>query len=183
MSDVVRMPYRDALNIALKYWKEFIPLCEKVKVAGSLRRGKPEVKDIEIVCLPKKIWLPDPELTTLFESVLKQYPTPEFVTYVDTMKRTKGNAYGKYTQIVLPENIKLDLFIANENNFGLTMLLRTGSDKYNIRIMEELHMRGFECEGGYLYYKNSDIMIPVAEEEDFYKVTGIKYTKPTERIY
>lgn len=29
------------------------PFCEKVRVAGSIRRGKPEVKDIELVAIPK----------------------------------------------------------------------------------------------------------------------------------
>jgi DNA polymerase/3'-5' exonuclease PolX len=170
------MQHELALNIALRYYKDLKPMCTQIKIGGSLRRQKPEVKDIEIICAPKQTAVTS---DGLFETIHQLQPLPEFVEYVNAMERVKGNALGKYTQINLPEGIKLDLFIANENNFGLILLIRTGSDTYCKNIMRELLRRGFRCEDGNLI-KNKKI-IPVKLEKDFYTITGIQYTEPKER--
>ncbi|GAH73129.1 unnamed protein product, partial [marine sediment metagenome] len=31
------------------------PVCEKIEVAGSIRRQKPDVGDIELLCIPKYV--------------------------------------------------------------------------------------------------------------------------------
>lgn len=66
----------EALKIAEAVLKELGPHCERIAIAGSVRRRKPEVKDIEIVAIPK------PYETGLFESGI--------ATVVNKWKPNKG---------------------------------------------------------------------------------------------
>ena len=115
------MEYKKAREIAVRYWEKFRPLCDRVKVAGSVRREKAECGDIELVCIPLDAEFQD----GLFDKKIVR--DPEFVKYVNSFPRVKGNGEGKYTQLLLPEGIKLDLFMCNEDNFGLMWMIRTGS--------------------------------------------------------
>lgn len=54
------MYYTDAITIAESLKTAITPFCKRVEVAGSLRRKKSVVKDIEIVCVPKWETLPNP---------------------------------------------------------------------------------------------------------------------------
>lgn len=47
------MEHSAALKIAEGLVCEFGPYCERVEIAGSIRRGKAEVGDIEIVAVPR----------------------------------------------------------------------------------------------------------------------------------
>ncbi|QQS35753.1 MAG: hypothetical protein IPM56_16150 [Ignavibacteriales bacterium] len=165
-----------AEQIAIKYWKLFKPLCVdgKIKVAGSIRRRKPFVKDMEIVCVPLKTL----QSKDLFEAELAR--KPEFVSLVNSFERVKGNGNGKYAQLVLPEGIKLDLFMADENNYGLILLLRTGPGEYNIKIVEAIKPEHY-VQGGYLHSASGRI-IPCMNEVDFYTITKQKYLEPERRF-
>src|SRR3972149_1812673 len=46
------MKLKQAYGIAGGLVMALRPVCERVEIAGSIRRGKAEVKDIEIVCVP-----------------------------------------------------------------------------------------------------------------------------------
>lgn len=52
MSSGAKVDWAVALEVARKVIAELELVCERVKVAGSLRRRKPAVGDIEIVALP-----------------------------------------------------------------------------------------------------------------------------------
>lgn len=171
------MDYNTAYEIALKYWKQFRPVCEIVKIAGSIRRHKPEVGDIELVCMPKMKVQQNIGLFNTEEIIVHD---PQFVAFVNSFKRTKGDGNSKYSQLMLDEGIKLDLFMANRSNFGLIHLIRTGSADYCKHIMTELHERGFVSDGGFLL-DSAGNFIPVPTEIDFYKITGIQFIKPEDR--
>lgn len=47
------MEHKRALLIATNLLNDLLPFCERAEIAGSVRRLKPEVKDIEIVVIPK----------------------------------------------------------------------------------------------------------------------------------
>ncbi|GAI99638.1 unnamed protein product [marine sediment metagenome] len=48
------MELEKAKVIARKVVKELSPYCDKIQVAGSVRRQKPTVKDIDIVLIPRR---------------------------------------------------------------------------------------------------------------------------------
>jgi len=162
------MEYNKALEIALKIKLELSPFCERIEIAGSIRRKKPDVKDIEIVAIPK------PYDVGLFESGI--------ATVVNKWKKVKGELPCKYTQRILPEGIKLDLFFAKEDNWGLIYAIRTGSAGYSYRRLGASWVRaGYKSSGGFL--QKNDIIIPVREEIDLFNLIGVKWTPPEFRNY
>jgi DNA polymerase/3'-5' exonuclease PolX len=108
-----------ALEIALKYQGILTPWCEPemCKIAGSLRRQKPDVKDIELVCVPRTVHL------------------IPFVTTVKQWIKLKGEPTGRYTQRMLYESIALDLFIPSKPDFIRQFVIRTGSADYSARVI------------------------------------------------
>jgi DNA polymerase/3'-5' exonuclease PolX len=157
------MKYKEALKIAEKVKAELAPHCERIEIAGSIRRKKPEVKDIEIVAIPK------PYDIGLFESGI----TP----VVNQWKKIKGELPCKYTQRILPEGIVLDLFFAERENWGNIFAIRTGSADYSHKVLAtEWVMRGYKSEGGYLYTNGERISI--LEEEDLFKLIEVPYVEP-----
>jgi DNA polymerase/3'-5' exonuclease PolX len=162
------MKYEQALEIAGRIKAELAPHCERIEIAGSIRRKKPEVKDIEIVAIPK------PYDIGLFESGI--------ATVVKQWKKVKGELPCKYTQRILPEGIMLDLFFAERENWGNIFATRTGSANYSHLVLAvEWVSQGYKSEGGYLYDDNEKIAIP--EEEDLFKLLGLSYVAPELRDF
>lgn len=164
-----RYPYAKAYEIALKVLEELKPHCIRIEIAGSLRRKKSDIGDIELVLTPL------PYSTGLLESGL--------ASVVNRWKKVKGDLeYGKtkYTQRILPEGIKLDLFIAEKDNWGLIFAMRTGPAEYSHKVLANgwVH-QGFKSQDGYLY-RNGE-KYEVREEKDLFRLIGIPYTEPENR--
>lgn len=160
------MKLEQAQEIAESVRSKLEPFCERIEVAGSIRRKKPEVKDIEIVAIPK------PYDVGLFSSGI--------ATVVNRWEKVKGELPCKYTQRILPEGIKLDLFFAKPENWGLIYAIRTGSAEYSHKVLA----CGWSAKG----YKSVDGMltlfggqVPVREEEDLFHLIGIDWVTPEQR--
>ncbi len=153
----------DALNIAEKVLEELRPHCVRCEIAGSIRRRKSEVKDIEIVAIPK------PFEVGLFESGI--------ATVVNRWQKVKGELPCKYTQRILPEGIKLDLFFAEPENWGLIFAIRTGSAEYSHKVLANGWVKaGYVSRDGYLWHGRDKYNC--REEEDLFKRIGVDYVKP-----
>lgn len=164
-----RWPYAEALKIASAVVEELRPHCEKIEIAGSIRRKKPEVGDIEIVAIPK------PYSSAPYENGI--------ATVVNKWQKVKGNLeYGKtkYTQRILPSGIKLDLFFATKENWGSIFAIRTGSAEYSHKVLARGWVRhGFKSEGGYLFRYGKKYEVP--EEEALFKLAGVPFVEPERR--
>jgi DNA polymerase/3'-5' exonuclease PolX len=167
------MEYFIARFIAEKVKEDLSPHCERCEIAGSIRRRNPEPKDIEIVAIPK------PYDTGLFESGI--------ATVVNKWPGRKGHLPCKYTQRYLPadytgtEGIVLDLFFATPENWGLIYAIRTGSADYSHYVLAGTWARlGYKSVNGMLV-KNGK-KIAVREEGELFRMLGIKWTAPEERL-
>ena len=162
------MKYEQALEIAEKVKALLSPHCERIEIAGSIRRKKPDVKDIEIVAIPK------PFDTGLFESGI--------ATVVNQWQKVKGELPCKYTQRILPDGIKLDLFFAERGNWGLIYAIRTGSADYSHKVLATGWVkRGYKSEGGYLVANGKQVA--VLEEEDLFNRIGVPIVAPELRNF
>lgn len=151
-----------ARRIALKYLNILKPFCQRIEIAGSIRREKPEVGDIEIVCIPQ-------DLTG-------------FSVEVNKLQKVKGEPTGKYTQRILLEGISLDLFIANEKNWGLIFAIRTGSADFSHKILAcGWVKKGCHSKDGKLSDKQGREII-LREERDLFDLIGIPFVKPELRF-
>lgn len=161
-----RYPYAEAYKIASEVVEQLKPHCERVEIAGSVRRKKADCGDVEILAIPK------PYSTGLFESGI--------ATVVNKWEKIKGELPALYTQRLLPEGIKLDLFMAEEGNWGSKFAVRTGSADYSRKVLANGWVRqGFKSEGGYLFRDGEKY--EVREEEDLFKLIGIPFVKPEDR--
>ena len=162
-----------ATKIAERIRTKLAPHCERIEIAGSIRRRKSEVGDIEIACIPKTY-----ETGMFFggDTVVD----PEFCALVERWPAVKGKPTGKYMQRVLPEGIKLDIFIAHPENWGLIFAIRTGSAEYSHRVLASAWVRaGYHSIDGMLV--QGFHRIEVREERELFDLIGLPWADPWER--
>lgn len=117
------MELKSALAIGNRIVTQLELYCGIINIAGSCRRGKPEVKDIEIVALPKMIAAQD-----LFGNSGDLVRVPAWKETVYGLGIIeKGSTDGKYMQIHLKESINLDLFMPDDFDYHRQFAIRTGS--------------------------------------------------------
>jgi len=151
------------------------PYCERIEIAGSIRRRKPDVKDAEIVCIPKRIQ----RVGDLFE-VARDEVDPGFVAAVNQWVGLKGQPSGKYTQRLLPWGLKLDLFMTTPEQWGSILLIRSGPKEFSKRVMGYLlPEHGYKCEDGYIWKDGFKVATP--EEADVFKMARLPWIQPEAR--
>lgn len=170
------MKYLEALQIAEKYKNKLKPYCERIEIAGSIRRKKSEVGDIEIVCIPKTVKQPH----GLFEN--KRVRVMGFITTVNQWEKIKGDPVGgRYTQRLLPEGIKLDIFMVRPENWGLIFAMRIGSEEFSHKVLANGWVRsGYHSKGGMLRDKFGKEK-PIYEERELFELINIPYIEPEKR--
>lgn len=170
------IPYSEAIEIAYKCVAHIEPYCHAVEVAGSLRREKPEVGDIEIVAIPYMKF--DMFLASTDEPMINDYDFNELGTL--------GKNGNKYKQITLREGISLDLFLVTPPaQWGVQLLLRTGPAEYSKKFVTPKNKGGMlrtwqRCKDGALWNVNGQ-PISTPEEEDVYEAIGMPFIKPRDR--
>ena len=163
----------EARAIAERVLAELAPHCERIEIAGSIRRGKPEVGDAEIVCIPRT------RTSGLFGDITER--DPAFCRAVDQWDRIKGTSHGKYTQRRLPEGISLDLFTATPENWGLILAIRTGSAEFSHSVLAAGWVRrGYHSSGGMLH--RGATLVEVREERELFELVGIEWVDPAQRF-
>lgn len=164
------MIHSEALQIAERIKSQLAPHCDRIEIAGSIRRQKPEVKDIEIVCIPKPY-----ENNGMFVSGIAEV--------VNDWEKVKGELGPecKYTQRVLPEGIKLDLFFATKGNWGWIYALRTGSADFNFKYLDAIKKKGYRADGGQIVDRWGKAQV-VETEEAFFDLIDMEFISPEYRV-
>lgn len=168
-------PLTHAQDIADRVRNELLPFCDRCEIAGSIRRRKERVKDIEIVCIPQQI------IEQVPSGLFKEFGLhPGFVDTVNRWPKVKGEPWGRYTQRLLPEGIALDLFMATPDNWGVIFAIRTGSAEFSYRVLATAWVRaGYRSEGGVLMRNGAPTF--VREERDLFELLGIPWVEPEAR--
>lgn len=170
------------------------PHCDTLNIAGSIRRKKHDVKDIEIVCAVKTY-----EEKDLFGNLTEVKRSNEFISEVLSLgKVIKGKPSGRMMQIELKE-IVLDLFIPEPHDYFRQYAIRTGSAQYsNIIIAYGWKQKGWcgtenglrrisECtekrlpdgKSKWICTVNDPELPPTWEsEKDFFDWLGVEYREP-----
>lgn len=184
MSEGERMPYETALEIAKRWAKVLEPFCRRVEIAGSIRRKRPEVGDIEIVCQPfEDTVVTQPDLFGQPRGVLRTPVLGE--AQLMTLARENGARWVKgglrYVKLELGEGCALDLFMVRPPaQFGLIYLIRTGPAAFSEYMVTRPKQMGMKVEHGALWQRYAGI-VPTPEEKDVFRVLKVKYIKPEDR--
>lgn len=161
------MNLAEATAIAETIQAGLAPHCHRIAIAGSVRRRKAQVGDIEIVAIPK------PYDVGLFASGI--------APIVNRWPKIKGELPCKYTQRLLPQGIKLDLFIATAANWGLILAIRTGSAEYSHLVLARgWSARGWKSIDGMLH-NSAGVAVPTPNEEDVFNAARVPWVPPERR--
>jgi hypothetical protein len=201
MSAGTRIPFADGLAIAVDIIRLLEGSYQRIAVAGSIRRGRADVGDVEILLIPNKRW---------------HARTDELVTRGVLAKRLVNSAGGKQ----LPRwgeklrwaahtasGANVDFYTADALNWGYQSILRTGPGEANDTLVtvdgvknRNGHVgilpRNLIFNGGRLWklprpvaqrYAGDmtipvgSVEIPTPEEEDVFAAVGLPWLPPDAR--
>ncbi|MBA7535597.1 hypothetical protein ES705_27855 [subsurface metagenome] len=154
------MELEKAKVIADTVVKALEPYCGRVVVAGSIRRQKPTVRDIDLVLIARDRWNLDSAL----------------------MRMGNYKMSGIKIARVEMDSIPLDIYFATPETFATLLLIRTGSVESNIRLATLAKKRGWRlaASGGGLLNERGE-RIAGDSEESIYEALGLLYQEPWER--
>ena len=177
------IPLREARQLAAILVSDLQPHCDRIEVAGSIRRGKEWVNDIELVAIPKQVRAAAVE--DLFGDAGIPAGTerdPGFVAvvkrYADTLVKGKP-ATGRYVQFITRTGIKVDLFTATRDNWGYILAIRTGSAEFSQSLAWRWKKMGYEGQDGMLTRFGKPV--PLKEERDLFDLIQLPWVQPQDR--
>lgn len=142
----VRLQHKPAAKLADKIAAELADACERIAVAGSIRRGEPTIGDIEVVAVPKLhaaniFGEPDRSSSLL---------TPRINALVAAGRLLRGRCDGdRYKQLLIPavQGLALDLFIVEPEAWGVQLAIRTGPADYSKALVRQRREGGLLDDG------------------------------------
>ena len=144
----------------IKYLKE-VNGVQKVEVAGSLRRMKETVRDIDILVVSSKA-----------EAVMSHFVKFPDVSEVLAKGSTKSS-------VVLRDGVQVDVRVVGKNVFGSAMQYFTGSKEHSIALRNIAIKKGLKL-SEYGLFKGKKV-VASRTEEDVYKKLGLSYIDPEMR--
>lgn len=174
------MELQKAKPIADRLVHDFTPFCERVEIAGSIRRGKPDVKDIELVAIPRIAH----ELDMFGYSVGVRNELDYPLSHLGAKFLMNGP---RFKQLALPEGIMLDLFLVlPPAQWGVLFTIRTGPEEFSKWCVTN-RLRGgampdaYKCDDGHIVHKLIDENPVMPEELDFLNFLGLGWVEPSQR--
>ena len=157
------------LEVAQKIAKEVVerlsPYCQKIEVAGSIRRRKPLPHDIDIILIPSDAWNLEGEVLALARPF-----QPKMLLSGEKLKRFDYNG------------AQVDLYFASEDTWATLLLIRTGSTENNIRLCSVAKKRGWHlAASGDGLFNETGKRIAGDTEISIYNALGLPYQRPEER--
>ena len=173
------MKLEHAKQLADQLLDELAPACERIEIAGGIRRQKPECHDIELVAIPKLMT----SLDIFGEVAGQRNMLNEFIGANGYVCEKNGDRYKK---IIYTPEINCDLFIVlKPAQWGVIFVIRTGSAEFSKRIVTQRKYGGSlpsDCkvkDGG--VYNAAGQLIPMPEEMEFLNFLGLGWIEPSKR--
>lgn len=157
---------RVLLNVAfddgLKYLA-YMKKCKKITkldIAGSLRRMKETIGDLDILASSE-----DPG------KVMDHFTLYPEIAEILAKGTTKSS-------VLLNDNLQVDLRVVEEKSYGAALQYFTGSKDHNVTLRGFAIRKGFKLNEYGLFNKNTDEYIAGKTEEEIYKKIGFPYIEP-----
>lgn len=186
-----KFPREQALGVAKQLCDTLKPVTSRLIVAGSLRRGKAEVGDVEILFIPKVEPRPDPEdlLGNLVETNLALAEIDALLKSGVISKRPNCDghfAWGASNRLAVhvASGIPVDFFAATEMNWWCLLVCRTGSKENNEAICNAAIKKGLKWQpygAGFADRVTGELLRRVRSEREVFEAVGLPYKEPWER--
>ena len=176
-----------ARKVAEDLTAEMAPRCDRIEIAGSLRRSKPDVGDIEILFAPRidQVRVPGelfPKSGSLADELLEQWLAKGVITKRFNVNGT--TTWGNLNKLALHtgSSIPIDFFATTAERWFVSLVVRTGSAEMNTRLASRALQRGMQLHayGVLENRKTGEQIVPQSEREVFERL-GVPYREPAER--
>ena len=154
------MELKKARTIAEGVVAKLRPYCESIEIVGSIRRLRPEVKDIDLLLIPNS--------------------QGQFIFQLTEIMGAPKLAGNKLIRCQMPA-ITFDIYIATPETWGTMLLIRTGSTNHNIKLCRLARSKGMKLHAnGSGLTKNGD-RIAGDTEESIFEALDLPYIPPEQR--
>jgi DNA polymerase (family 10) len=160
-----RMPLGSACGLADAIVSRLraLPSVERIEVAGSLRRMRETVKDIDLL-------------------VTSDSPAPVMEALVGLPNVAEVLVRGETkTSVRLRENIQVDLRVVEPACFGAALQYFTGSKQHNIRVRELAQRQGLTVNEYGVVRESTGERVAARTEEEVYRAVGLPWIPPEMR--
>lgn len=173
LSSTTHLPLARAEALAKQLVARMQPWCQRIEVAGSIRRRRPVVGDIDLVILSDRA----EDLRAHCASKWSEVSSgPQNAIYQTRLWD------GSIVQIDMffaqPESS--DLFTRSPTNFGSLLICRTGSKEHNIKLVEWAKRLGLRW-NPYRGVFRGDNLIASATEEEVFAALELSWQPPEGR--
>lgn len=136
---------------------------EKISEAGSLRRKKDTIGDIDLL-----VSSDEPE------DIIEKFVS------MDDVQRIVGKGSTKAT-VILQSGIQADLRVLPQESWGAGLFYFTGSKNYNIRMRKKAIKEGYKLNEYGLFDKKSGKQVAGETEKEICEKIGEEWTEPEKR--
>jgi DNA polymerase (family X) len=133
---------------------------ERIEIAGSIRRRRESVKDIDLVATSA-----DP--VGVMEAFIG-LPQVEAVTMHGLTR----------SSVTIQEGVQVDLRVVEPESFGAALAYLTGSKAHSVRLREMAQKRGLKINEYGIFREEDDERLGGALEEDVYRLVGLPFVPP-----
>jgi len=174
-----RCPLHRAEQVASEVVNLLEPYCERIAVAGSIRRRKPEVGDIEILAIPKygglscHVNLLDQEILDLMHRGILDF----------RLSKRGRRAFGQKNKLMvhLPSGIGVDVFSTSQECWPVALVIRTGGAETNKRIAMAALRKGWHLRAYGSGFSTPQGDVVCRSERDVFELVGLPYVPPEQR--
>ena len=162
------------------------PACQRIEVAGSVRRGRQDVGDIELLCVPRfevqrDLFGQPVERVSLLDRRCLELIRSGHLDY----RPNKAGAltFGPMNKLLLHQGtgIPVDVFTATAENWGMFLFVRTGPAGFIRQAMGRFRALGMagHAYGGVTTASGEVVNCPA--EEDVFNLLGWDWLPPEAR--
>lgn len=157
---------RVLLNVAYDDGMEYVAYLKKskkikkVSIAGSLRRMKETIGDIDILAMST-----DPDAVMQY---FVKYPEVAQVLAQGTTK----------SSVLLNDNLQVDLRVVESRSYGAALQYFTGSKDHNVTLRSLAIRKGYKLNEYGLFEKETEHYVAGKTEEEVYTTIGFPYIEP-----
>jgi DNA polymerase (family 10) len=164
-----RIPLSAALTISGKILKEIkkIPFVEKAEIAGSIRRKKESIGDIDIIIVAAK---------RNHRRIVERFTRLPMVEKVMAAGNTKASV------LVRNSHVQVDIRVVEEKEFGSALFYFTGSKEHNIRLRLIAKQKGWKMNEYGVFEIKGGKRLAGETERGIYSLFGYRYIPPEKRL-
>lgn len=192
MSSGAKIPYAKALTKAESLLTLLQPACERIEIAGSLRRQKAEIGDIELVAIARR----SPILDMFGQASGSTCDVAALLECEGIPRIKQGRKVdGERLKGFMWEGMGVDLFLCEQATWAMCLLIRTGSKAYSQWFMTPRRKGGALPSGMRVadqrLFHHDEPVPGIVEERDLYVAVNharhaqnaplIRYHKPENR--